>query len=314
MSWDKFIVNNNGSFLQSYEWGEFQKAIGRKVRRIEQGDLRAQVIKHELPFGKSYLYLPKGPVVENRKKNYNRELGILAGKISEIAKQENSVFCKIEPEVSYSFSGFENKIKASSSLQPRKTLLLNLAPGEESILSQMHSKTRYNIRLASRKGVEFEEISGERKCALDRFWNLLKQTAERDNFKPHTKEYYYRMCQILGKAGMLEIFAAKYKNKIIAANLIVFFGDKAVYLHGASDHNYRKLMAPYLLQWGAILEAKRRGVKHYDFWGVDEKKWPGVTRFKKGFGGKEVSYPLASDIVFSNFWYGAYNISKKILR
>ena len=72
-------------------------------------------------------------------------------------------------------------------------------------------------------------------------------------------------------------------------------------------------MAPYLLQWQQILEAKKRGCAEYDFWGINEKKWPGVTRFKKGFSGKEVGYPGAFDLIFQPIWYSLYKIVKKIL-
>jgi len=108
-----------------------------------------------------------------------------------------------------------------------------------------------------------------------------------------------------------EIFLAKYKNKIIAANLLVFFGKRATYLHGGADYKYRKVMAPHLLQWTQIQEAKKRGYDEYDFWGIDEKNWPGLTRFKKSFQGEEFEYPQGKDFLLRDFWYKLYRLIKK---
>jgi len=108
----------------------------------------------------------------------------------------------------------------------------------------------------------------------------------------------------------VELFVAIYNKKIIVANIVMFYKETAIYLHGASDYQYRNLMAPYLLQWQQILEAKERGCSEYDFWGIDEKKWPGVTRFKRGFGGKEIVYPGAYDLVFQPTWYRIYKLAK----
>ncbi len=111
----------------------------------------------------------------------------------------------------------------------------------------------------------------------------------------------------------VELFLADFKNKIIAANIVVFWEKTAIYLHGASDYEQRNLMAPHLLQWEQIKEAKKRGCIEYDFWGIDEKKWPGVTRFKKGFGGREVEYPGAFDLIFQPVWYKIYKIGRTLL-
>ena len=138
---------------------------------------------------------------------------------------------------------------------------------------------------------------------------MLQDTAKRGRFKIHPEEHYEKMLKISG----MELFVAEYQNKIIAANIVLFYGKRAIYLHGASDYEYRNLMAPYLLQWHQILEAKKQGRNEYDFWGIDEKKWPGVTRFKKGFSGKEIFYPGAYDLVFQPLWYRIYKIARRIL-
>jgi lipid II:glycine glycyltransferase (peptidoglycan interpeptide bridge formation enzyme) len=120
------------------------------------------------------------------------------------------------------------------------------------------------------------------------------------------------MVEVMGENN-LKLFIAEYEDRIIAANIVMFFGNRAVYLHGASSNECRNLMAPYLLQWEQIKEAKKQGCEIYDFWGIDEKKWPGVTRFKKGFGGEEIDYSGTFDFIFDKTWYEIYKIAKRII-
>ena len=283
------------SFLQSKSWIKFQKSLGRKVWQIDSVD----IIKHNLPFGKSYLYAPRceGKFLSES----------FLKQIKEIAKQENAIFFKIEPtEINKNFG-----LRKSKDIQPTKTLILDITKSEEELLKQMHSKTRYNIQLAAKKGVLIKKDESK----FEDFWQLIRETSKRDGFKPHPKEYYRGILEI----PEVELFSAEYpangagKNKIIAANIMVFYDKQVIYLHGASDYEHRNLMAPHLLQWEQIKEAKKRGCVEYDFWGIDEKKWPGVTRFKKGFGGKEVMYPGAYDLIFQPIWYKIYRIAKRIL-
>lgn len=286
------------SFLQSSDWTDFQKSLGREVWQIDGID----VIKRNLPFGKSYLYSPRcrGDFLS---KDFLK-------KVRNIAKKENAIFFKIEPSYVESDSTSESKpslekfgFVKGQDIQPRKTLILDITKSEKELLAQMHHKTRYNIRLAERKNIKIKKS----KEKFEDFWKLLQQTTKRDGFQPHPGEYYKKMLEIPG----VELFAT---TKVIAANIVVFYKKTAIYLHGASDYKYRNLMAPYLLQWHQILEAKKQGCTEYDFWGIDEKKWPGVTRFKKGFNGREVEYPGAYDLVFQPIWYKIYKLARKAMR
>jgi len=286
-------MDNNKSFLQSLKWEEFQKSFNRKIWRIEE----ILVIKHNLPLGKSYLYCPR----------VSREISNdFIEQVKEIALQEESIFFKVEPDfTNYKLQITNYKfIKSSKQIQPAKTIILDIDQPEQELLSQMHSKVRYNIRLAQKKGVEIKESDN-----IDSFFKLLKETAKRDKFHLHPEEYYRKML----KGGITKLFVAEYQNQVVAANLVCFFGQTAIYLHGASDHKYRQLMAPYLLQWQIILGAKKLGLKYYDFGGIDEIKWPGVTRFKRGFNGREVSYPGSFDLIFQKTWYLVYKLARKIL-
>jgi len=288
------------SFLQSSAWLDFQKSLGRKVWQIKG----VNVIKHNLPFGRSYLYSPRLRPAERDFGGQARFEEFLT-KIKKIAKKENAIFFKIEPEEVNERLLKKFGFKKSHDIQPRKTLILDITKSEQELLNQMHYKTRYNIGLAEKKGIK---IKKDKKLFKD-FWRLIQETTKRDRFRPHPKEYYQKMLEIPG----VELFVAIYKNKVMAANIVVFYEKTAIYLHGASDYHYRNLMAPHLLQWEQIKEAKKRGCIEYDFWGIDEKKWPGVTRFKRGFGGHEVTYPGAYDLVFQPIWYRIYKIARRIL-
>jgi len=287
------------SFLQSDQWLDFQKSLGRKVWQVE----RVNVIKHELRLGKSYLYSPRLRPSDFGGQAYFEKI---LTKIKEIAKKENAIFFKIEPQDNIDLKRF-GFIKAHD-IQPKKTLILDIAKSEQELLGKMHSKTRYNIQLAQRRGVKIQ-ISRPRIQNFKDFWRLMEETTKRDGFHSYPKEYYRKLLEAPG----VELFVAEFENKIIAANIVVFHNKQAIYLHGASDYEQRNLMAASLLQWEQIKEAKKRGCTEYDFWGIDEIKWPGVTRFKKSFNGKEIIYPGAYDLIFQPSWYKIYKIARKIL-
>ena len=311
--WNQFIVQNNGSFLQSEQWGEFQKTFGRKTWRVEVGgDLKALIIKHNLPLLRNYLYCPRGPVLRNGAGDRSRIIKLFIKEIKKIAKKERSIFLKVEPEIR-TVPLLEGLSLSSKQIQPSQTLILDITKSEDDLLKQMGQKTRYNIKLSQRKGIAIREAPSNSRLAINAFLILLKKTAEKDNFHAHPEEYYQKMFNFLGEKGLIKLFLAKRGKKIIAAGIFSFFGETAVYLHGASDYNSRQLMAPYLLQWQAILEAKKLGLKYYDFGGIDAQKWPGVTRFKRGFGGREITHPGAFDLVFRPIWYKTYNIVRRIL-
>ena len=304
------------SFLQSPQWGEFQKSVGNKVFRVDD----VLLIKKKLPTGKSYLYAPRIQITSNKKQVIN-----FLNKIKELAKKENCIFLRLEPiaelritDFAYRQAGY--KLRKVADVQPSKTIILDLTKNQEQFLKEMHQKTRYNIRLAEKKGVKIKESQN-----IDDFWKLMKETTDRDGFRAHNKEYYERMLQIDPSTPLrsaqddkkkmnVKLYIAEYENKILVAGIFVFYGDTVTYLHGASTHDNKNVMAPYLLHWEMIKFAKKQDYKHYDFYGISEKKWPGITRFKRGFAhpGKEVDYPGAYDIIYSHFWYMLYKILRNI--
>jgi lipid II:glycine glycyltransferase (peptidoglycan interpeptide bridge formation enzyme) len=268
----------SGQFLQSNEWQKFQESLGRKTWRIDD----ALIIKMPLKFGFSYLYSPK--LLESR-------IQKLEIRIKKIAKDERAIFWRIEP----ADKPPENFIKTSD-VQPRCTQILDLIKSEDELLAKMRPKTRYNIRLAAKKGVQ---VSLQ---LFNEFYNLLRQTAERQKIKLHPKKYYKKL------AEFNEIYIAYCNDAPIAGAMINFYKDTATYLHGGSSDWHKNLMAPYLLHWEIIKAAKARQMKYYDWWGVDEKRWPGITRFKKGFGGEGVCSPGTYDLQINKALYWLYEL------
>jgi len=318
--------NNMAQFLQSWEWGEFQEKHGRKVFRFgieEKGKLASAItaIKHNLPFGKSYLYCPR--ITTEGGQTFAR----LQRELEKIAKQENSIFIKLEPAKQSSISNHQSSI--TKHVQPPTTLLVDLTKSEDELLKNMHSKTRYNIRLAEKKGVKIKESDN-----IEEFLKLNAETTTRDKFKSHSDDYYRKMSKILknhkseitNQKCSAKLFTAYYQDKPLTSNLTIFFGDTVTYLHGASSSEHRNVMAPNLLQWEIIKQAKEMGYKWYDFWGVNpspdknlphhfKKSWEGFSRFKRGFvskeTGKEINFPDCFDLPTSRFWYTLYKAVKK---
>ncbi|TSC94069.1 MAG: Uncharacterized protein involved in methicillin resistance [Parcubacteria group bacterium Licking1014_1] len=313
--WNDFLIKNKGSFLQSFEWGIFQKKLSKQVWQAEikkenKTMMEAQVIKEIVGF-KRYFYVPYGPVfsADNSSEENAEAFRFFLDKIKELAKREKIVFLRIEPVLSlpeFPEFNFQNSLKR---IQPKRTLILNLEDSEENLLKNFHQKTRYNIKLAEKKGVKIKISDNYSNI----FYKLLKETKERQEFRSYPEEYYKKLLQIDSPYFQVNLFTAEYQNKIIVASIVIFFGERVVSLHTGSDYRYRTAKGAHFLRWKTVLEAKKKKFKEYDMWGIDEKKWPGVTYLKKSFGGKEFEYGPAKDIVFQNGWYRVYKIIKKLL-
>lgn len=300
------------SFLQTKDWLEFQEYAGRKVWRYDDGKIGANIIRQELPFGHNFLYIPYGPALylDKMSGGYKNEVGIFFKYLRTLGNLNNSLFVKIEPlhDAVIELIFRRGLKRAPRMIQPHKTLTLDLTQGEHTLLEGMHHKTRYNINLSGKKGLVFAE-----KNDADAFWELLERTAEKDNFSPHPKEYYKKMMEFFyeGRELKTTMVFAMYEGKPIAGAILMLHGENAYYLHGAMDRDYSKMMAPYFMHWEIIKWAKENGFTQYDFWGVDKGKWPGVTRFKMGFGGRIIEYPGSFDWPLRRPLYFAYKIARK---
>ncbi|HZZ99248.1 MAG TPA: peptidoglycan bridge formation glycyltransferase FemA/FemB family protein [Candidatus Paceibacterota bacterium] len=298
------------SFLQSKEWLGFQASLGNKTWRFDNGKIKANIIKLSLPLRHSVLYIPHGPEIDFNAitGSISHELGAFAKHLKDLAKAERAMFVKIEPlddkvpEQMHQF-GFK---KSKKEYQPHRTVIVDLEKSEDELLAAMHHKTRYNIKVAERHGLKLVFRKD-----IDAFWKLLRHTAKHDNFFTHTKEYYDKLCSTPGL--MAETAFIEHDGNPIAGAIWLAYGDTAYYLHGAMDRDskYKPMMAPHLLHWELMKTAKQYGMKHYDFWGIDAAKWPGITRFKLGFGGRQVEYSGAFDLSVRKFWFLVYKIFRR---
>lgn len=301
-------------FVQSWEWGELMASEGKKVFRYgfksDDGIFFAlSLYKTKLFLGKNYLYIPRFDLVKLSQEQ--REFVFL--ELSKIAKKEKAVFVRVEPLSDFKEAAKFFKIKKTIDLQPKRTQMLDLHLSEDDLLTAMHQKTRYNIRLAEKKGVTVR-LYKNNSDDFEAFWKIMTETFKRDGFRLHPQSHYRKMLELseesyeigIKNALVVRLFLAEFQNKIIAASLVSFFGDLTTYIHGASSDEQRNLMAPYALQWEAIRMAKNHNYAFYDFYGIDEVKWSGVTRFKKGFGGFEVGFLGAFDLVADDYVYFLY--------
>lgn len=307
---------NQDEYLQTWQWGEILRAEGQEILRVgvsaptgkgeEKILAAATLIKQKLRSGYFYWYAPRGPILKPTAAISAQAIAQFL--FTEIKKLDNkAVFLRIEPKINLTPEEFT--LKKTIDLQPAKTLVLDLFLEEEELLSAMGQKTRYNIRLAEKKGIKI--IAGSA-TDFPSLWRLLNLTGERDGFRIHGASHYEKM--LAAPSDFIKLFFAQYEGKIIAAGLFCFWGNRATYLHGASDNEFRSVMAPYLLQWAVIKEARAAGFSTYDFYGIDEKKWPGVTRFKLGFGGQQQEYPGTYDLIFKPALYETYNWVRKLKR
>jgi peptidoglycan pentaglycine glycine transferase (the first glycine) len=317
---DRFVQEElDSSLLQSWMWGEFQKAAGRTTVRLgvkREGRLVASalMVQHELPFGWSYAYVPRGPVILGQKKGTpdKKALQEISKEIEQTARLWKSVFVRIDPPLSpgqEKWFADEHYQTAANQIQPRVTARLDLTQGRDKILAGMKSKARYNIRLAAKKDVGVR-ISIQ-PSDIEHFLELNRVTTERDRFIAHDDDYYRTQFEMLGRAGLLKLFVAEFNNKPIAIIAVAFHGQTATYLHGVSSNDERNRMPTFAVQWEAIKEAERMGLRWFDFHGValtddSDHPWAGITRFKLGFGAERLTYMSALDLPLKKLAYVLY--------
>lgn len=324
---DEFIQKNSlcGGFLQSNHWVNFQNKFGIKSHIISDRNFWSNILEYKLPLIGIYFYIPRGPISE--KNILEDELSNVVGDLIKLAKINKAAWIRIDnfnEKIKKSLVDKKNKVvKAPHDMQPKQLFIINISVPQEDILSQMKPKTRYNINLAAKRGVQIESIEnvGLNSVQVEEFLNLIEKTADRKRIIFHQKEYYRKMLDNIDSDKM-RLYLAKYNNKIIAGAIMAVYGEMAIYLHGASDDDDKNVMAPFLLQWQMIKDAKNLGALKYDFGGVSigeddkerEQRWLGVTRFKQGFAknNQPIEFSGSYDIIVSPLRYWVYRIIQKI--
>jgi len=284
--------------LQSREWGEFREAWGNKVVRLPN----FQIIFSKVPFtGFKIGTVIRGPKITKK------DIGEVGG----IARKERAIFVKFEPNILYD-EGLEKEIKSFGLLRGRRlftptSFRIDLKKSEEELLKSFHPKTRYNIHLAERGGVEVSEDNSDE--AFEKYLKLTKETSKRQGFYAHTEKYHRLMWKFLKPSGIAHLLVAKYKGEIITTWILFVFRDFLYYPYGASTDKYKNVMANNLMMWEAIKLGKKLNLKTFDLWGREEGR--GFTKFKEGYNPKVVTFIGTWDLPTS-ILYWPYRLAEEI--
>lgn len=314
--------------LQTWAWGSIKARWGWSMHPTvweTKGEPHAAalILKRNIPRSPfCILYVPKGPALDYANRQLRHALLI---RLQQIARNDRAIFIKIDPDVRVATGADELQHDAvgdvwrselelagwqfsDDQIQFRNTVLIDLTRSEEDLLAAMKSKTRYNIRLAGRKGVtvrvgtpaDFELIA-----------QMYTETSERNAFGIRPKSYYLDVWRTFYTANMLYPLIAEYDGQALAAVMLVHYDELALYMYGASTNHERQRMPTYLLQWEAIRWAKAQGCTIYDMWGAPDKfdendrLW-GVWKFKRGFNGTVAHHLGAWDFPAYPLLYKGY--------
>ena len=320
--WEELVQEHSaGGFHQSFYWAKFKQADGWDTYKIGIFDAKNKLIGGTVIFQfhfhsteTNFLYIPEGPILDyENEEELNKQwkvLEIAIHSIADVGTKAKTTHIRIEPRLNACPKWFLSKFtKAPLNLQPKYTQTVDLKPSESEILAQMKQKGRYNIRLAEKKGVKITKIENIQRKDRQEFYKIYKQTFERNKFEGKQKDLFEHLMTACKPISSL--FFAEHEDKRIATAYVFYYGDRATYLYGASSNENRELMAPYLLHWEIMRDAKKKSYKTYDFWGIAPKKskehnWQGLTNFKKKFGGKEVALMGAYDHIIQKDLYEVF--------
>ncbi|MDD2482814.1 MAG: peptidoglycan bridge formation glycyltransferase FemA/FemB family protein [Candidatus Shapirobacteria bacterium] len=320
--YDSLIVHP----VQTWDWGDFQITQGHTVYRFGVFDDNDKMISaysvsfHKIPKTKFSIGTSlRGPNIDD----------FMIEKITEIAKKENAIFVKFEPNIIHkNIDSFGNETNLNPKPQfnhlkksPKVafypfTYLVDLNKTEDQLLESMHPKTRYNIRVANRYGVEVKEQTDDK--GFEIYLELLFDTTKRQGFYLHSEKYHRDLWKKLKDTGMIHIMLSSYQNQVLSAFMIFNIKDKLFYPYGASLDINRQVMAPTLLMWEVIKLGQKLKCTTFDMWGClgphakEGENGYGFHRFKQGYGGQLVEYVGTYDLVINPLLYQAYNSVDKI--
>ena len=311
--WEKFVMSHKeANFLQNWNWGEFHKNFGKSIKRVgffEGGKIKGVMLCiKEIAKRATYLTIGGGPLVDWENLEQVR---LFKDTALRIAKEENCSFVRVRPQLleneknSKLFESLGFKL-APMHLHAELTHQLNLTKSEDQLLSDMRKTTRYEIKQAIKMGIKIT-VSKDPKD-MEGFYELQKETAQRQKFVEFDRRFLEEQFTTFIKDDQVLLYTAYLGKLKLAQAFIIFCGTEADYHYGASTLDGRKYPGAYLIQWEAIKEAKKRGMKRYNLWGVapegntNHRFW-GVSVFKRGFGGEDIEYLHARDLVINPIAY-----------
>lgn len=295
--WEEFLLSSaQVNFLQSWHWGKMHQALGQTVWRYgiyKENSLSGilQLIK-VVAKRATYFECPGGPVIDWSGPVYPW----LFKRLKQLARENGASFIRLRPNILTQDLGLR---KAPMHLTAETTWVLPLDPDENELLKNMRKTTRYLIKKAEKLGVEVSQSTDTKD--IDRLFELQQETVDRKHFVPFSQDYFLAELKSF-LPDNIRLFKASYQGKILAIAMIIFYGNEAVYHYSGSSNLNREIPASYLLQWEVIKAAKKLGLKRYNFWGYTDNpkhRFYGPSLFKAGFGGHEVEYLAAQDLVAS---------------
>lgn len=306
--------------LQSWAWGNFRAETGVKTERLigfdgSEAVGQIQVTFHQVPkLPYKVGYYPRGVWPDDMQLSALKDLG----------QRENAIFIKLEPDVfsppknQADITGLRQVLAAGGCVEGRPlftkySFVLDLTQPEAEILAKMKSKTRYNIKIAEKHGVEVTEDNSDE--AFDKYLKLLEETTTRQKFYAHTKTYHTKMWKNMRQAGIARLIKATYQGKVLATWILFLYKNRLFYPYGASSREHREVMASNLVMWKAILLGKSWGATSFDMWGSlgpdpDPKDpWFGFHNFKLGYGGNLSEFVGTYDLVLQPQLYRLYQLA-----
>ena len=309
--------------MQTWEWGAFREQTGVEVERLgffENGTLKKglQVTFHPMPLlGQNVGYFPKGDMPDEDQ----------ISALKKLANKHNALFIKMEPNIAqkvgvpsahshiHSFLT-ENGAQPGRPMFTKYSFLLDLTPSEEKLFENLKSKTRYNVNLAVKKGVQIFENTTEE--GLAQYLEILNETTNRQGFYAHNESYFTKMFASLKDTGSMRIFNAVYQGTILVSWIMFIHNNVLYYPYGASRRMHRDVMASNLLMWEMIRFGKSQGCTHFDMWGSlgpepnKKSSWYGFHRFKQGYGGDLVEFLGTYDLVTNSSMYKIFRILENL--
>ena len=324
------LKSDRCNFQQSLEWGNVKVNWKKEVvlSEDENGNIRGSLCIwiRKIPIFGNLMYSARGPVCDITNKEVLKDIkdgtDMLAKKYKAFAirmepdiEKNNEEYRKIATELGYKIKDDSKDFK--DEIQPRFVFRLDIkGKTKDELFQEFHQKTRYNVRLATKKGVVIKEGNRE---DLKAFHNIMIETGKRDEFGIRSLDYFEKMYDELVPYDHMKLLLAYYNDEPIAGIIPIMYGNKVWYLYGASSNSHRNLMPNYLLQWTMIQEAVDRGAEMYDFRGVAgvvDESHPqyGLYRFKKGFNATFTEFIGEVYISYKPLVHKAYKFSEKAFR
>ncbi len=307
--WEDFLSHHQeANFLQSWYWGEFYNNLGNKIQRTgfyyDNKLIGVMLSIVENAKRGRYLTVPGGPIIDWTNSQLAKSFVV---EIKKIAYINSCVFIRVRPQLvlnNFSKNLFKNNgfVNAPMHLHAQLTRQLDITKSGDDLLKNMRKATRYEIKKAQKEGIKI--ITSYDESQIKNFYELQLQTAIRQNFVPFSYKYLYEQFKVFAQEDKALLYSAYFKEKLLAQAFIIFYGKEGVYHYGASTDEGRNYPGAYLIQWETIQEAKKRGMTRYNLWGVSpvnepKHRFSGLSLFKRGFGGVDVEYLHAQDLIIN---------------